>query len=292
MRRPHPRALLRLAIDPRERSRRRRERFLDSAHRYGVYSLGIVDARGHRLSIDPRDKVIGRLLFVEGSYDAQVIDDGLGALADTGYVPEQFVDIGANIGNVTIEMLSRVPRATAVAFEPDPVNLRLLRQNLAANQMADRAIVLPVALSDSDGSVELELSPDNFGDHRVRRDAGPGALSEEHRRTRPIPARRFDSLVARGEVSLARKVLTKLDAQGHEGHILAGAPPLLAHPMIVEFWPYGLDRAGGLDLFLEALSEYSTIAILDAVPRAVKVDALAAMANGLGLRHLELLALP
>jgi FkbM family methyltransferase len=292
MPRPHPRALLRLAVDPRERSRRRRERFLDSAHRYGVHSLGIVDARGHRLYIDPRDKVIGRLLFVEGGYDVRVIDEGLGALAHDGYVPEQFVDIGANIGNVTIEMLSRVPGATAVAFEPDPVNLGLLRQNLAANQMADRVLVVPVALSDTDGSVELELSPDNFGDHRVRREGRPGALSQERRGMRPVTARRFDSLVARGEVRLARNVLTKLDAQGHEGQILAAAPELLAHPMILEFWPYGLDRAGGLDLLLEALAGYATISILDRVPRPVTVDALAAMRDGLGLGHVDLLALP
>jgi hypothetical protein len=37
-----------------------------------------------------------------------------------------------------------------------------------------------------------------------------------------------------------------MDVQGHEKHVLEGAANLLASgvPVISEFWPYGLERAG------------------------------------------------
>src|SRR5919206_538386 len=47
-------------------------------------------------------------------------------------------DIGANIGVTTIELLSRLPGATSVAFEPEPANLDLLAHNVLANGLQDR----------------------------------------------------------------------------------------------------------------------------------------------------------
>lgn len=42
-----------------------------------------------------------------------------------------------------------------------------------------------------------------------------------------------------------------MDVQGHEGHLLSGASRLLAStvPIVCEYWPYGLERAGGLERF-------------------------------------------
>ena len=47
--------------------------------------------------------------------------------------------------------------------------------------------------------------------------------------------------IARGDVGLLW-----MDVQGHERHVLDGAPKLLASgvSLVVELWPYGLRRAG------------------------------------------------
>ncbi len=51
-------------------------------------------------------------------------------------------------------------------------------------------------------------------------------------------------------------VLAWIDAQGHEAQILAAAGSLLYSeaPIVVEFWPYGLEQSGGLQRFLELLT--------------------------------------
>ena len=48
-----------------------------------------------------------------------------------------------------------------------------------------------------------------------------------------------------------------VDAQGHDAHVLAGAGSLAdsGTPAIVEYWPYGLRRADGLDLFHELVAD-------------------------------------
>jgi FkbM family methyltransferase len=255
--------------------------------------LGITDVHGARYSIDPRDSVIGRLLFLEGSFDAEPVDGAVRVLEAAGLAPQQILDIGANIGTVTVELLRRYPLATAAAFEPDPDSCRLLRQNIAANDLLGRATVFPIALSDAEGIVRLDRSQHNLGDHRIRTDGGArpqGAAAGVT--TLDVPARRLDELLRAGTITLTGRVLTKLDVQGHEGHVLAGGRPLLEHPLLVEFWPHGLRRSGGLDAFLEALETYSAVMPLSTEPREVGVDHLRAMSFDMGLGHVDLLALP
>ena len=286
MRRPRPRHLYRLATNPAARERWRRERFLDAATAEGVDAIGVRDDRGHTYYIDPRDATIGRLIFVEGSYEAVVFDR---AAAVLDMHPDQVLDIGANVGTATVELLDRFHGAKGIAFEPDQRNCKLLAQTLIANDLHDRVTIMPLALSDADGIVDFELSADNFGDHRVRTTTEPGRFAEHDRPTRSISAQRLETLVRDGDIKLGSRVLTCLDAQGHEGHILVGGPVLLQHPLIVEFWPYGLRRAGGYDRFLEAV-EASTIVVLDETQRTATTDDLRAMDLGDG--HTDLLIHP
>lgn len=134
--------------------------------------------------------------------------------------------------------------------------MQLLRHNVLANGLEGLVRIHPLALSDHDGSVALELSASSWGDHRVRvqrddDDAGrPARLGETQRTTVQIPARRLDSLVEDGTIDLDALGLA-IDVQGHEGHVFAGAVGLLssAVPIVCEYWPYGLERAGGLERF-------------------------------------------
>lgn len=77
-----------------------------------------------------------------------------------------------------------------------------------------------------------------------------------------VPARRIDSLIETGEIDLDAVDLVWMDAQGHEGHVLAGARQLIARgiPVLTEYWPYGLRRAGGLDRFHALVADgYGTV---------------------------------
>jgi len=51
-----------------------------------------------------------------------------------------------------------------------------------------------------------------------------------------------------------------MDTQGHEGHVLSGARTLLARdvPILFEYWPYALARAGGLEKLESIITEHYT----------------------------------
>jgi FkbM family methyltransferase len=168
------------------------------------------------------------------------------------------VEIGANIGSHTVEMLTRYGAGSVVAIEPHPENCELLRHNVLLNGVADRVTVLPLALSDHSGWVELELSRSNSGDHRVRVPGAPPAGAEAGRATIEVAAARFDSLVEDGRIDLGATDLIWMDAQGHEAHILRGANRVIGSsiPIIMEYWPYGLRRAGGLDALHELIAQH------------------------------------
>jgi FkbM family methyltransferase len=62
---------------------------------------------------------------------------------------DTIVDVGAHIGTTTIPALSRQGFVRAVAIEPDPAHLPLLRANVALNQLEERVTVVAATLSDA-----------------------------------------------------------------------------------------------------------------------------------------------
>jgi FkbM family methyltransferase len=64
-------------------------------------------------------------------------------------------DVGANIGLHTVALALRLPRGRVVAFEPDPDNLALLGENIALNNVAERVLVVPKAVSDVTGETRF-----------------------------------------------------------------------------------------------------------------------------------------
>lgn len=212
-----------------------------------------------------------------------------------------FVDVGANIGTSSIPAIKRFGARAAVALEPEPETFRLLKCNIAANDVEANICSLQLALSDRTGRAQLELSTGNWGDHRVRLGSPPrdGAFGEGARRCVDVAVARFDDMAVQQEIDIDELGMVWLDTQGHEGHVLAGAPSLLASrvPLVSEYWPYGLRRAGGLDLFHDLVAaHYGEVIDLRASRAAhspVVFDAgrLRDLDHSLGLGHTDLLLL-
>lgn len=197
--------------------------------------------------------------------------------------PGSWIDLGANIGTMTVPAALAGARCHAV--EPEPANLRLLRRNVERNGVAGRVTVHEAAAWHEAAELAFEIAPANLGDHRVRT-AAPGsgsAYGEAARATVTVPARPVDALIDAG--GLAGPVLVKVDVQGAEGHALAGGAALFgrADIALMEYWPYGLRRLGTepASLFAAVAGHFRYAALLadDQAPetvRLVRFDDLAA----------------
>ena len=218
----------------------------------------IVDgAERMRFALPTDDHEVARHTFVHGAYDLATMRCAMAELGGTlggGTV----LDVGANIGTSIVPLLTVFGASHGIAVEPAPGNLDLLRLNLVLNDIADRVEVLAMGLSDLDGTMALELSADNSGDHRIRVSGAPHDPDDRPRSTVTVPVRRMDTLIASGEVDLSRLALLWLDVQGHEGHVLAGGRALMSTtiPIVTEFWPSAMDRAGGLASFMELVAQH------------------------------------
>jgi FkbM family methyltransferase len=179
-----------------------------------------------------------------------------------------FVDVGANVGTTSISAIQSGMFDIAIAIEPDPSNSALLRQSIVASRLEGRIVPVNVALSDGVREATLERSPVNHGDYRIRvnEDSGSAcAMDEASWETVSVSCTTFDDLVDRGVIQLSDVGMVWMDTQGHEGHVLRGARSLLASdiPVVIEFWPYALERAGALASLVELItSHYPWIADL------------------------------
>ncbi len=250
-----PRTLAKLALNHRGyRKAWPRERFFLRARRRTP--VVAVDTGGARYFVSTADEAVGLGLFAHGSHEREQLEAVAAVLASWSGADEplrgkRFLDIGANIGTSVIEAMVSLGCAGGWALEPHPENFKLLRQNLLWNGLDGTVGALELAASDSDGKAVLEVAKVNMGDHRVRvgEDSRPGRMAEGERETIEVATRSLDSLVRGGTISLDEVGLAWVDTQGHEAHVLAGATCLREAriPAYVEYWPYALSRAGGLD---------------------------------------------
>lgn len=256
-----------------------RETFFRLARRFTPVLA--VEDDGVRFLVSTSDDVIGRVTFMYEGFDEEAMHRAVSVLAGHTGVEAPLrdrvvVDVGANIGTTTVYAVRRFGAAAVLAFEPEPGNLDLLRQNVAANALTDAVTVDAVAISDADGEVTFELSAQDGGDHRVRvggAEEAPGAMDEARRRVISVPARRLDTALTGHGLDAADVAMVWVDVQGHEAHVLEGASELIAAgvPFTIEYWPYGLQRAGGLDR-LHALISEGFAEVVDLGPPAAGLE--------------------
>lgn len=195
-----------------------------------------VEADGHLLDVDPRDRAVGARLRRRGVWSA----------AETALCKREVragmtvLDVGANIGYFTL-LFARLVGADGrvFAFEPEPHNFDLLQRNIRRNGYANVTAVAK-ALSRASGTQQLYMSQDNLGDHRL-------AHGDTGRPSIDVPVVTLDDFFADHGT---RVDFIKLDIQGAEPGALQGARRLIAAnaplSLISEFWPAGI-RAFGDD---------------------------------------------
>jgi FkbM family methyltransferase len=158
------------------------------------------------------------------------------------------IDIGANIGRMSISRIVLGDVVAAYCAEPDPLNYACLVGNIVDNNLNGLLMPDQLAIADRDGTVLLRRA-DVSGGHRVLADdaAVPGATSDtsgtksDGGRFLEVPCLTLDSWLARLRVDPDAVTFVKVDVQGFEMRVLQGASSLLARRHVA--WQLEVDPA-------------------------------------------------
>lgn len=195
------------------------------------------------------------------------------------------LDVGANLGTICIPLVGTGQFERAIAVEPDPLNLRLLRTNIAFNELEKRISVLGRAAADDDNrKLSLERSAVNTGDHRIAVSKAPGMHHEENRNRIEVQSITIDTIVE-SDVARAEEFLIWMDVQGYEGWALTGAEKTLVHtpPLVLEFWPYGMRRADSFGALQRSVAPYKYfVDLTDAKATQHSIEHLPVLYNQIG----------
>ena len=170
------------------------------------------------------------------------------------------MDVGANIGLYSAIAAHKVGSAgTVIAIEPDATNCSFIARTKERNGFANLSIIQKAAGA-VNGKAALHLSKMNKADHRTYG-------GDQSRTSISVEMTTLDSLSA--ELRLSQVDVLKIDTQGFEAFVAEGMKELIRRSpdihILMEFWPWGIGRAGGsaselLDFFT---SREFTISIID-----------------------------
>jgi FkbM family methyltransferase len=189
---------------------------------------------------------------------------------------DRFVDVGANAGSYTVLAAGAVGAAT-LSLEPVPSTFERLIDNVNVNRLASLVECLNCAAGAEDGELAFSAGSDTMN-HVL-------AADEPAARALRVPVRRLDDVVLRD-----RPVFLKIDVEGFEAAVIAGARALLASVdgMIIEM-NGSSRRYGGDDTHLHAELVAAGLHACSYAPfeRRLAPDTLRRPGNILYLRNVE-----
>jgi FkbM family methyltransferase len=150
------------------------------------------------------------------------------------------LDIGANVGRMAIPRVVLGDATRAYCAEPDALNYQCLVGNVRDNGLTGLVVTDRVAISDHTGWLPMALGKMS-GAHRLVHDGGVRENAPTVRCTT------LDAWVADHAIDLDEVTFIKVDTQGSEVRVLAGASRVLAAPHIawqLEVAPSHLRVAG------------------------------------------------
>jgi FkbM family methyltransferase len=196
-----------------------------------------------RMVVDGRDLSLTPEILFRGSYELPE-QTFLEKIVSGG---DWVIDVGSNVGSFCLLAAQCVgPLGRVFAYEPNPRPYELMAKSLVMNWMHERVVQRPVAVGDRRDTVELNYSPYRLGDSQV----GEVANSTFGESMRVLDGDRIKisvPLVQLDEefpIDLPIKVL-KIDVEGHEGLVLAGANRLLRNRCVDYVIMELLEEVGG-----------------------------------------------
>ena len=203
--------------------------------------------------VNSSDVVIGRELYINGNFEFDNFLHTLEILKNK-IKTKTLIDIGANIGSICIPAIKRGIFENCLAIEPEPYNFDLLTKNIFINGLSNKIQTFNIAVGQFDNEkIKFELSENNYGDHRIKSNfATKNYDNEDKRKIIDIEMKILDTLIQ--DIN-PKETLLWMDVQGYEGFVLEGGMNILSKkpPLVIEFWPYGLDKFNSYNLLKKNL---------------------------------------
>jgi len=194
-------------------------------------------AHGYAMTLDLRDWS-QRMTYFLGRYHDLALQEFIRAAVAPG---DTFVDVGANIGMVTLSAARAVgPQGRVIAVEPNPQALRRLRLHVADNRL-DQVEIHGVGLSDRPGEGTLIAPLHDSGKAGFAQDVDLSPRDACRHRVELVPG---DALLP---ADPAGPACIKIDVEGYECRVLRGMAATLTRlrPAVVTETIAGhLERAG------------------------------------------------
>lgn len=206
---------------------------------------------GSTLYLRPEDRTITPILLGNEEFEKSETD-----LCKQCIKPGMTViDIGANIGYFTVLFARLVGgKGRVLAFEPEPGNFLFLEKNIAVNHFTC-INAYNLALSDRVSTMDLYVGDKSQTTSSFIKE---NILYEESVDRVSVKTVKLDEFLEENHIENVDFV--KIDVQGFEEIVFRGAEKLLRSPnlsIIMEFWPYGLQKAGtDIDNFLRTLEQF------------------------------------
>jgi FkbM family methyltransferase len=164
------------------------------------------------------------------------------------------VDIGCNLGAMTLGILLRNPQARSVSVDPNPRAIQLLRQSLEVNRLTDRAHVFQAAIAPAGARVRFDFEGSVTG-HVT--EAGSSVATKS-----------VAEVLAAVPAGVA--ALIKVDVEGFETQFLAELAPLArarGAVLVLELHSKGMNGWGDPAKAIALLrAEQAVITTLDGQP--------------------------
>jgi FkbM family methyltransferase len=132
----------------------------------GAISSFVSNGRTMRFFVENDFDLIQKVHLSGAFYEREELD--IIARHFTGGV---FVDVGANVGNHAIYVLTHLGATRAVVFEPNPDAATILAINVGLNALTDKVTIHQVGLADQAGRVSISVPRYNLGEGTLTRDS-------------------------------------------------------------------------------------------------------------------------
>src|SRR5215208_3948369 len=179
------RKAIRMRRMARVRSRREGRRYQDPDARrsFFLYEAGLytpllgVESEVGLLCVSPYDYGQSQRIFVNRRIAYRPLRRALEIAGSSGQDPtgeeKVFLDVGANIGIVTLTALKEHGFRRAVSIEAEPGNFRLLVANVALNRGDAEVRTFNVAASSGAGEAPLRVNRGSHGEHALVAEPAP-----------------------------------------------------------------------------------------------------------------------